>query len=284
MKSSLFSLIGIFFAFFLLSACGSSDSSDEDGFDGETSAATADVDNQEALAVAAAEASKQAVNSDQGPNLPLAVDIRSNLLDIAENAKETIIASQLASGVVIDVSEICTGGGTASVDTNTSATPQEVPTSGNWDIEYSNCDTGNGTIDGTMDYTFSNSFQNVTIVYDIDFTTTEGSFSLSGTITCNNEECTYTEDFSVNGVDYRIENIEVSEDIDGFNISGRVFDENLGYIDFETSDFTACSNGNVQTGTITISDSTNTEVITVTFPNCNDCIVTFDGVETTFQQ
>ena len=85
----------------------------------------------------------------------------------------------------------------------------------------------------------------------------------------------------MNGLSYRVENIEGDEN----DLSARVYDEDLGYFDIDASSLTySCDNGNFSTGTISILDSSGEEVISVSFPNCNDCVVTYGGNADTYSQ
>jgi len=91
------------------------------------------------------------------------------------------------------------------------------------------------------------------------------------TITCDSEVCTATSDFTgSNGVVYRIENPDVTRNMDdSYDVSVRVYDAELGYVEVVASGITFCEEG-ISGGTITITNATEFgEDVVVNFSGCN---------------
>ncbi|NWO04425.1 MAG: hypothetical protein HLX50_01575 [Alteromonadaceae bacterium] len=57
----------------------------------------------------------------------------------------------------------------------------------------------------------------------------------------------------------------------------------MGYVDYQASNLTLCENGyGFSTGSIRITDSTGSNVVTVNFSGCSTYTVTYQGVGYTF--
>ncbi|TDT40371.1 hypothetical protein DES49_2137 [Halospina denitrificans] len=166
----------------------------------------------------------------------------------------------------------------------------------NFSYTYDNyCVSTNGgqiVTDGTGDYsaTYVNSeLTEYSMTWNLTYTVDDGqtvTSTLLGTTTCKGlntatPTCSYSEDFEgPDGETYRVENVSINEDSNGnYDVSARVYDGDLGYVDFDASgiDRQNCANGNFTGGTITITDSSGAVVVEVSFPNCTECVVTFGG-------
>jgi len=134
----------------------------------------------------------------------------------------------------------------------------------------------------------------VTILnYDIDYTSNlaffpSGVISYSETCTTKPnvpEVCTSSslyEDLS--GESYSFTTDEVSGSASsGYNLSGVITDGSSNTYDVSALNFTQCDNGNVGTGSIEIITNEG-EVININFPNCNECIISYQGISETIPQ
>lgn len=91
------------------------------------------------------------------------------------------------------------------------------------------------------------------------------------TLTCGELGCVTSSDFvGSDGETYRIENAEVIDNLDGsFDLSLRVYDGDLGYLDIQAEGIVLCDNG-IAAGTITITNAgPGGEDVQITFSGCN---------------
>ena len=96
--------------------------------------------------------------------------------------------------------------------------------------------------------------------------------------------CTSVATYSVDGEIYEAENIEFKSTVNGSNVSARIYDADEGYFEMEAENITYCGNGNIKTGSITLSDDSSNQ-IDVTFDgDCENMTVTADGVAETVTQ
>ena len=290
-------LTGLFASSILINCGGGSDGgSNNNNFSGSTSAATATTENSQSLAEAATAATARSIES-QEVGIPLGVEI-SESVDIAstdlEPALDTILNhlsfNSLPTGVEFE--EPCDVSGSITIDlVGVSANAQQIPDSGTIRARFDQCNQGDDVIlNGTMEIRYSGGFddnrgfRNFTTEFDL----ASGGLQLTGQVSCSNfgTDCSYAEDFSLDGVTYRIEGAEVDQNgaTGTFNVSARIYDENEGFIDMTATNATVNNTGNICSGSIDISDSTNANVVQVTFPDCDNYVVTFGGVSNTFPQ
>ncbi len=270
-------------AFLMLGACGGSSGGGGGGDAINTSRATVTADNQGQMATAAAEGSKKAVDSSNAP-IAVLLDGSDLPLQLARQVRAHLLASSLVVGPTIDVSaQACPNGGVATV-----TYPDNAGESGSGTSRYSGCQGPGYTINGTAVYRWTNNFENFSYEYDLTVSDGTRSYNLRGTVTCTGGSefsCSYTEDFSADGRRFRIENVQVSgNNTSGYNVSVRVYDEEFGYVDISATGITICDNGNIGTGQIQVTDSTGNVVLQIDFTNCDQMVVTFDGVGTTLDQ
>ncbi len=254
----------------LLTACGGSSDSGGSGelYKGSTSAAVVSEDNKADLVQASALAAKQVISSDTGA-LPFGAEADNNA-EAANHVVEHLLQLN-ALPVGADVSaEICTDGGSASVDgTETQS-----------DFTFNNCSFGGITFTGSGSATINPDGSSVIVYKDFTMTIGEESFTLNLTATCDAQDnCTYSSDFvAVNGETYRISDTAQSgSNTSGYNISATVFDSELGKVSFtSTGMLFDCDNGYPSSGSLTITDANDNDVA-VTFNSCTQYSVTLDG-------
>ncbi len=86
------------------------------------------------------------------------------------------------------------------------------------------------------------------------------------------------------GEEYTFTEVEINgSSSSGYSLSGVVSDEESNDFNISVSNFTQCDTGNIQTGTIEIEGS-NGEIVSISFPNCSECIISYQGVSETFPQ
>jgi len=243
-------------------------------FSGSTSPATASSQNSNQLANAASASAKQATK--QAANNPAGIVLTASPLnELARKVVEDVLSSaggigNLPSGVSTTINGDC--GGSATV--NSDSTGSKIT------ITYNSFCSGSAVFSGTAVITRTES--SFTIKYTDFKVTIDGvTTTLDMTVACNTTgtSCTFSSDFTGdNGTVYQSGSVSVSgNNTSGFNISGSVSDPDAGKIDFSANGITICTNGNIGSGTINITDSTGNIVITVSFPNCNEMIITFNG-------
>ncbi len=297
-KSYLFSF---FLSLVLIGCGGGSGGSQNNGFTGNTSRATVDDDNAEAVSRSTIEAANRAPayqSSSVVGSLKSSsnADLNGIYLSI-KGAVEDAAEAQLGDGQArVEVPINCSVSGSATVIfPNLNQNTTTIPSSGIATTIYNNCNEFGDILDGVADFTWSGGFDpnlgfaNFTMTLDLTVTLDgQASQTVNGTITCTNygSTCTSTEDFvGADGADIRVENVDVSGNgTTGYNVNARVYHENYGYVDIVATGITFCSNGNIQSGTIRVTDSTSAEVLLVTFSNCDEFTVTFDDVATVYDQ
>ncbi|MCF6234973.1 MAG: hypothetical protein L3J70_01115 [Gammaproteobacteria bacterium] len=87
-----------------------------------------------------------------------------------------------------------------------------------------------------------------------------------------------------NGEEYVFSEAEIEGSASsGYSVLGIISDENNNRYDVNVSNFTQCDNGNVQTGIIEIKLDDG-KIIHISFPNCSECIITYQGRAEIFPQ
>lgn len=96
--------------------------------------------------------------------------------------------------------------------------------------------------------------------------------------------CTSVATYTVDGETYEAENVTFESTASGSNVSARIYDADEGYFEMEAENITYCDNGNIKTGSITLSDDSSNQ-IDVTFDgDCENMTVTIGGVAETVAQ
>ncbi|AJQ94023.1 hypothetical protein [Gynuella sunshinyii] len=295
MKLYLLSLksITLLFTLFLLAGCGGGDGDDSSGgsstasYQGKTSAATASDSNYKDLALAGSYGSEMAVTSNNVPSIGGRSLDQTSILpnQLVIQLTKTPSSISRSTRATQDMSaEICDSGSAV-------ANGQGDENSGDFTITFTNCaiDVGDGTTavyNGvahsvySSDGSFTISYQNFTIRYN------GTTSSLNMTFSCDsNSNCTSYNDFSEDGVTYRVSDASVYGDSSsGWNVSARVYHENYGYINIQASNLIMCNSGGFSSGSISVTDSTNTEVISIVFDSCSSMTVSYNGNSETVSQ
>jgi len=265
----------------LTTACSSSSG----GGGANTSSATISADNAQALAIAGTEGVKQAAATNNTSLFAKTVNqspVQKVTVLLAQKASQDPALAAAPSSIS---SSICIAGGSiAGFDT--------IGTSGGT-VTFNACDTGSGVINGTMTVTSSTSGNvitytvsaNVTISYLGNTETVSYSSTCTFDQTTGAQSCTY--DSSGTGIDgrtYSVSDINVSGDeINGYTVSAKVTDPDNGVVTITTTKavkFGSCTNGQPISGAIKVSDGSNT--MTVTFIDCNNYSINFNGSTTTY--
>lgn len=286
----LFLLGGVLSASLLIGGCGSSGG-------GSSAAEAADVnaDNVNDLSVAAAEATKTAIdaeNSGGGTG-----DVPTSFLFKSSNSAP--LQQKLQSAVSSATSdpdfsnEMCPDGGSASYSANGDYTDFTFTFSNCKDNDYDTIFNGRVSMSGDII-----SGGATTITYN-NFEVTSGGTTqtINGTITCTNGgmSCDYDNltvgganlsnaDFSGDdGRQYSFEgDVNVGGDnTNGWSVNATVVDPDHGAITINAQNiiFGSCTNGVPIDGTITV--TANNQTVTVEFIGCNSFSVTYDGSTTT---
>ncbi|MGH1485257.1 MAG: hypothetical protein ACRBCI_03485 [Cellvibrionaceae bacterium] len=309
-KSYIFS----FFLSLVLIGCGGGGGSSNpstpkpDVYSGATGRATVEAANSQALSKGAVEATYNLTNYGQSTVDPqdflrqASVDRSISSISLVDMGQQVLISelkadlsSQQNTANRIDETGSCSFGGKVRVifpDISENATT--VPQKGRGTLIFTGCEELEGTIDGIMAFSWNGfnentiEFDNFTATFNLLLTETGGSSAtVRGKMSCTNFglDCTVSEDFvGANSVEYRVENIITSISIGGYSLEARVYHEGFGYVDIEATDIIFCDDGNIQSGAIRVIDSSNIEVLVVTFSNCDEFTVTFDGVATVYDQ
>ncbi|MDX1756122.1 MAG: hypothetical protein R3175_08700 [Marinobacter sp.] len=274
-----------------LAACGGGGggSSDEGEATFKTSAATLTTAAEaETAAEATRQASSQAIYANTALALPLAADVDSDSLAIlvTDHAADLALASATATGFTTETVEGTCGGsatGKATSETDFVVT---------YDDFCEPLDNGSEMlINGIVDLELTVENETVTAYaadFDLNIQTDGETYIEKGSLSCsgdNLDNCSYTSEFTgTNGKLYRVTNVSVSGDeYSGYQLSARVYDQELGYVDFNGSGLMLCSGGGFSAGTIDVSDASGT-VATLTFGGCAEYTVTFKGSATVLPQ
>lgn len=156
-------------------------------------------------------------------------------------------------------------------------------------ITFSSCVIGEVTISGKVRMVEANgrmttTFENLTV------TSAEGTISISGlTKTCTSydveledwSDCSTGSDYTISGQTYRTQNLSVTNSGDAFEVDGRIFASEFGYVDVTTTTpLVMGEDGTFISGELVISDeSGNTLTITFSGSDVTICITT-SGSET----
>ena len=267
----------------------SGDGSSNEGYNGATSAATVNDSNKNDMARASSVGAEKAIESSSAPGRTLTRNNTHSIEYLLETSSITITnmrKSRMQSRAVVDLtSSVCPSGGSASYTYDESSTSAY----GSFTINYNNCSYNYGgitsTVDGSAVWT-TNEDGSFSYVYDLTTTYGTETYHISATYECDAEfNCSYSDEFSFDGVSYRVGDISVSGSSSlGFNVSAKVYHEDYGYITIEATDLISCSSGGFSSGRIVVEDSTNSDVLEVDFVSCSQMTVTFNGVATTVEQ
>jgi len=276
------------------SSSGERDSNSTTGsFSGNSEAATASEENSEAIAMTAFEGVSQALVTGEA-DLPIGAVIEEESVYVMFNdllRKENL---GLPTGAITTVTTAGECGGSQAF-----TAPDSVPSIGSRftvKLAYDNyCESGGSITDGIVEYSATymgdDLFHDMSLIYDVRFShiaSEEIYYSINVAAKCSGEfdefnstNCNISSDFiGITGGTYRIENVS----LEGETVSATVYESELGKIGVVATNLHQCSNGNFDGGEISITDSTNEEVITVTFFSCDEYVVTYEGVANAYSQ
>ena len=168
----------------------------------------------------------------------------------------------------------------------------------NYSFTYNDCVTSTTIGDDTYTTTISGSVvlktnddDSYSYSYNLSVVSsgaTEGSYTYTGSLSCDaNDNCTYEDNFTSDGVQYKIASASVSGDnTAGYSLAVRVYHEELGYVDVAGEGLISCASGGFSAGTIKVTDRTGAVVLTISFSDgsCSDMTVTYEGVAETVSQ
>ncbi|WP_411746828.1 hypothetical protein [Reinekea sp.] len=272
-----------------LAGCdGGGDESKKSGYSGSKFAATVDEENKDELSIAASIGAQKSIESSSAPRA-LGQRADDPITYLLEKSSEAIIAQRqlrVGSRTYIDLSSsVCNAGGTAGYNYDENNTSGY----GTFSITYDNCKytyEGETTIidgestwvtseDGSFSYTY-----NLSVSYGAD------SYSVTGTYACDAElNCSYNNDFSYGGVSYRVADVSVTGNSStGYNVSAKIYHETYGYVEIIGSNLVQCNDGGFSSGSITVRDSSSTDVLLVTYDSCTQMTITFNNVATIVAQ
>lgn len=302
-------ILGVLLFALALTACGGggggggggNDDGGGDGgttYSGSTSEATVDDTNTDDIGRASAEGTLASLRQEQAQDAsPLATDTMSEEamadvhMDVIREARVTGLNRTVGSQATSTVSGDC--GGSAAVDSTSNSDGSVVTGS----VVYSDYCVSDGTdsviFNGTVDYRIETDSSGALTYYrfsydNFRFTSNGDTQSLTATVECtfssSTVSCTTSSDFvGSDGRTYRTTDYTVSGDASsGYDVSARVYDPDHGYVEIAATNITVCANGNIGTGTITVTDSTGTNIMTVTFTSCSEYTVTYNGVTDTY--
>lgn len=289
-------------------------------YTGVTTPATINSDNSEALAESSAAVTKSLTSSSSSDSLPFSIISNSQSNEIGKTIKsivnQALENSTESSNLPTGISEVQNGncGGTAS------GTGTENQFSVTFNDFCNNGTTINGTVSGSeTDSSRSWNTNNISISSTDDTITFSGSSNCTKTETADTktESCTQNiqatqnsvtsnvsftevcvENVSTghnectqidyiqgdNGQTYQVEDSSVfGNNTSGWYASGTFYDPTHGSIDFRASNIQYCENGNIQSGSITLTDESN-NTLSVTFNSCDEMTITLNGTATTVAQ
>lgn len=257
-----------------LTACGGG-SSGSSGSAVNTSAAVLSSDNAEDIGTGVSATVLQAIMDDAASS-----DVPEFFSSPSVNAGPQVRRALRVAVEVIEEEEepaLCESGSYSASGSET-----------NMLITFSSCVIGEVSLSGKVRYVFSSNGDRMTVTYENFSVTYDGQTqSLSGyTISCtglngDNFECSYGAQYTISGQTYRTQNLSVTNSGDAFEVDGRIFASEFGYVDVTTTTpLVMGEDGTFISGELVISDeSGNTLTITFSGSDVTICITT-SGSET----
>lgn len=262
-------------------------------YSGKNTPATIDGNNADDLAEAATQGSIAAIVQDDPvePVTPIAATLFSGQLTISDELRQRLDAihqqaidqastlPETASAADINIPGDC--GGSIGFSFSGDSTVLKYK---NWCVP--NGDDGSTIINGTVTVT---QLEPGTITRYENFTVTDTSTGEveridNMTITCQglDEEftCSIVSDFvGTNGITYRVENVNVTDNDGDFDVEARVYDRRHGYVNFVAEGLVRnCEDGSFSDGTITVSSPESAMQVSVVFSGCGMVTVSVFGV------
>ena len=301
---SLSSFLSCFIASLALVACGGgggggsgsssgTNAPDLGGYTGNRTPAVLSGTNFEAIAEGATTTAQKVVDiaetSDTADGLVFkAVDQEWRSIDILQQA---IIAefsnSNRVDGALAKVedvsSELCFSGG-AVIDYPDS---NPVPQNGTATITYDDCDAGGVTFDGPVIISwdsYDNDFDEpISYVAYLNLDVTidgEETEAVTASLVCTNRgfSCDYQEAFTIDGIGYAASNASIfGNAVTGYDYSVRLYHPEYGYVTISASDVVFCENGNLESGTLSVTDSTEEDNLDIEILSCEEYQLTYNS-------
>jgi hypothetical protein len=256
----------------LMSACSS-----DSGTTAIPNATISDA-NAQSLAIAGTEGVKQAANS-------------SSFMPLAKTNKPSLVQELTVSLAQHNVHEPAQAANPNFCETG-SVTGFDTLSENGGTITYNECVLGGATINGTMIISISTSGDITTSTVIADLTVSYldkvESFDFSAACTINQTSgatsCTYNSNApGIDGRTYSVTDISVSgNSVSGFTVSATITDPDNGNITISTTTPVTlnCPDGQPDSGEIVVSDGTNS--MTVTYIDCDNYSINFNGSTTTY--
>ena len=254
-------------------------------FDGNTEAATITEQNVQDLSIASAEGALHTAKSGSGSVADFPFGVSASFED-GILARANSMPANLPVGVSLDETDNCFVSGTERwiADFDISDNNGENFT-GSFVYIYDNCqESANYIQNGRIESEFA-ADGSYTVTF-VDYSLTINGITQTyrnTTVYCDRlYNCVYNDDFvGVSGGSYRVSDTSVSGDNNsGFNMTGRIYHDTYGYVDFQASNFTYCANGYPGSGTIAMTAQGITAYIE--FFDCNSFVYTLNGVAWTY--
>ena len=281
----------------ILSACGGSDSDDDasntdnPGTDSGVTRGSVATEAED-LSYIATQVSIRAVGAENSP--PVFGSVPS-----APGALQKVTGPVAMEVTSTTIDGDC-GGSATIVSEDTSSGDALFPLESEQEITYNNfcLSLGDGTsmtFNGSVDIELfiDEDYSFFAFSYDLAFSS-DNAFVGSGVIqaseTCETfgdaaPICTSSSSYEYSdGNEYVLSDFEVSGDASsGYSFDGEVDGGDFDTFTISVSDITLCDNGNIGSGSITITEA-EVGTVSVSFPNCDEMIVTYDGVSETLPQ
>lgn len=288
-----------------LAACGSDDSDDggnggSGGYSGKTSAAKVNDENSQDIGTGVHIAAKKSVESEiNGDNVGIGFsagnqsplpEVLKPMHDNVQSILNVRSSARNTSGTVDYTEYFCTSG-SASYTYDYSDDMER----GTLSFTYNNCTysysygdtTSSYTYDGTYYYEFRPGFwlwdYNLTISYS--YNGESDQYTMKGTMECTGDgetwtytDCSYSETYSEDGVTYRVSNLTFSSTGSSYSFTARIYHSDYGYVEVVATDLIYCVGGGFSNGTITVSDSESSDVLSISYSGCDaPAVITYQG-------
>jgi hypothetical protein len=316
-------ITAVVLAGFLTGCGGSSDSDggvSGISYSGVTTSAEISSENSEALASSGSEVAKSLIGGESSdvalPFGVVATSTSAELNGILVGITKDILGNGTFSNIPVAATTTITEEGGCGGSYTVTASDN-----GSFTVTFNDYCESEITVDGSMsgketETSSSIQYNNITISFGDEVFTMSGSSSCTTTSTsetCNeniqvtqggvvstisftetctfdsdgfsNYDCTENEYFTGDsGNTYQVDDSQVSgNDSNGWNVSGTFYDPTYGSLEFTAVDLMICDNGNFESGTITLTDDSNSTLL-ITFISCTEMTVSLDGTAETIAQ
>ncbi|TGG96019.1 hypothetical protein E4656_06380 [Natronospirillum operosum] len=274
---------GLVLLLLALAGCNDSSSGSNDNdlsYSGNTDAATLDDSNAEDLARATISGADRAISTETAQDtMPFSApattgitqDYEEWILDQSGLLPETPENGTDSESIQARSSDpVCQAGG--SVDFDTTQGPGGGDPTGDMQISYNNCQIntpeGIAIIDGTVNFSWTET--DWTYDYNVTFNYRGETYHLTTTFSCSDIDtpqvsCSLYDTYSDAGTTYQLTDTFVVESNNAYDVDARVYHEEHGYVTFESTELTLCSDGGFEHGTVEVTDSTDDVVLTLIF-------------------